>query len=157
MERSKPPKKFPASYSYSWERRTMNEQKNGCVGRCVIDVVSYQSECVEKNLMGQWQKPAAPTQWMWFSSPTTQTWTEDLRRSFRPLMPATVSDSLPAANILPEPGLWNPVIHSLSRQVPVQKSALYQTWPKMRWLERLRRHERWSQLQWVMFTPTADF
>lgn len=136
---------------------TMNEQVNGCSSRCVIDGVSYQSECVERSLMGRWRRPAAPTQWMWFSSPTLPTWTEDLRRSLRPLMPATVSDSLPATNILLERGIRNAVFHSLCWEVPVQKSALYQTRAQMRWLERLRRHERWSRLQWVLFTLTADF
>lgn len=135
--------------------RIMSEQTGGRAD--VIDGVSYQSECVEKGLMGRWRKPAPPTQWKWSSSPTLPSWTEDLRQSLRPSMPAIVSDSLAAANVLSEAGIWSPVIHSLSQQVPVQKSALYQIWAQMRRLGRLRRHERWIKLQWVPFTPTADF
>lgn len=121
---------------------------------CVIDSVSSQTECVEKNLVERWRKPAAPTRWKWCSSPTPPTWTEGLTQSFRLLMPATVSDSLSAANVLWEAGLWNPVVHSLSKEIPVQKSALHQTGAQMRRLERLWRHERRSHLQWVLFTLT---
>lgn len=124
------------------------------VSGCVIDSVSSQPECVEKNLMEQWRKPAAPTRWKWCSSPTLPTWTEASTQSFRLLMPATVSDSLSDTNVLWEAGLWNPVIHSLSKEIPVQKSALHQTGAQMRRLERLRRHERRSQLQWALFTLT---
>lgn len=156
MEKSKPLKKQSAfTATRNNPIRIMSEQTGGRAD--VIDGVSYQSECVEKGLMGRWRKPAPPTQWKWSSSPTLPSWTEDLRQSLRPSMPAIVSDSLAAANVLSEAGIWSPVIHSLSQQVPVQKSALYQIWAQMRRLGRLRRHERWIKLQWVPFTPTADF
>lgn len=124
------------------------------VSGCTIDSVSSQLECVEKNLMEQWRKPAAAIRWKWCSSLTLPTWTEGSTQSFRLLMPATVSVSLSDTNVLWEAGLWNPVIHSLSKEIPVQKSALHQTGAQMRRLERLRRHEWRSQLQWVLFTLT---
>lgn len=118
----------------------------------VTDGASSQPECVEKSLMERWRKPAAPTRWKCCSSPTLPTWTEGSTQSFRPLMPATVSVSLAAAGVLSEPGAWNPVIRSLSEEVPVQKSTLHQIGAEMRRLERLRRHERWNELQWVLFS-----
>lgn len=142
MEKSKPQRKIRLMPLSEW------------VSGCIIVGVSSQPECVERNPMERWRKPAAPTRWKWCSSPTLPTWTEGLTQSLRPLMQATVSDSIPAANVLSEAGIWNPVIHSLSEEIPVQKSALHQTGAQMRRLERLRRHERRSQLQWALFTLT---
>lgn len=87
MEKSKPQRKIGFT-PVKW------------VSGCVIDSVSSQPECVEKSLVEQWRKPAALTRWKWCSSPTLPTWTEGSTQSFRPLMPATVSDSLLAANVL---------------------------------------------------------
>lgn len=86
---------------------------------CVIDGVSSQPECVEKNLMEQWRKPAAPTRWKWCSSPTPPTWTEGSTQSFRPLMPATVSDSLSDTHVLWEAGNDSKSCHPQ----PVQRNS----------------------------------
>lgn len=93
MEKSK---NLPKKSAFLPLRATPEHPRQWIHKWCAFDGVSYQPECVENSLIGPWRKPAAPTPWMCCSSPTLPTWTEDLRRSFRPLMPTTVSDPLPA-------------------------------------------------------------
>ena len=56
------------------------------------------SDCVETNLMEQWQKPATTTKWRWCFALMRPTWTEVSMQSSRPWTSKTVS----CPSLLPE-------------------------------------------------------